>query len=289
VTGWTTNVSTAVAMGLSAGTQYWFNVLVRDVASNPSACLSSSATTSTVSVSRIIGHTNFDPGSVSDAGIANAAALDVYLEHASVGQNVIDGLATLEGQAARYLFNVAGHHVSWSSSNDPTWYVTHDGLGDNNRGNPGAYAKVSGFTSRITMALAAAIDVAMYKFCYIDTPSDGTDFFANTVRPAMESLQATYPDVVFVWWTMPIETTSALQRQIYNNAVRAYCSANSQWLLDIADLESHDETGAACLDGNGREILYSGYTTDGGHLNNPGSLKMAKAYWKLLSEIAKLP
>ena len=172
------------------------------------------------------------------------------------------------------------------------WYDTNNGLGDNDRGNPGATEKISGFTHSMNASsglLAGKIDVATYKFCYIDTPADGTTLF-NTARTAMESLQVAYPDVVFVWWTMPIEQfdcpcrTPGVQR-----CGAGLLLANDQWLLDIAALESHDDAGVPQLDGSNRELLYSGYTSDGGHLNAAGSAKLAKAYWKLLSEIGKLP
>jgi lysophospholipase L1-like esterase len=103
----------------------------------------------------------------------------------------------------------------------------------------------------------------------------------------MTLLQATYPDVTFVWWTMAIETTSNAGRQTYNDLVRSYCKANEQWLFDIAAIESHTGAGVLQLDGSNREILYSGYSADGGHPNDAGALKLAKAYWRLIAEIAK--
>jgi hypothetical protein len=300
---WTTDVSTCTATGLNASTTYWLNVLVKDAAGNESAYVSSSQATAAVSVTRIIDHTNYDPSSELDADIAKAAALDVYFEHASVGLNVLHGLETLATQNVRYTCGRSS--LLYPVTPSASWFATNDGLEDYDRGNPGATSKYNGFDSRLRASsglLAGAVDVATFKFCYIDlqstTASDGTALF-NYVRPVMESLQATYPSVVFVWWTMPIETngSSYAARQTYNNAVRAYCLANGQWLLDIADLESHDNAGAACIDVYGREILYAGYTTDGGHLpsnpysspvkNSPGSLKVAKAYWKLIAEIAK--
>jgi hypothetical protein len=70
-------------------------------------------------------------------------------------------------------------------------------------------------------------------------------------------------------------------------AVRNYCQTYSKWLLDIADLESHDDSGTAYT-ASGSEAMYSGYDHDGGHINDtPGGLKMAKAYWKLIAEIAR--
>jgi hypothetical protein len=232
-----------------------------------------------------VNHLNFDPASLSNAEIAKAAALDVYFEHASVGQNVVDGISALGG---RY----ASGRVSWSSypawSGDPAWFDTQDGLADYQRGNPGNVQKISFFQAAMTPALASKVEVASFKFCYIDTPADAASLF-TAVRTAMESLQAAYPSVVFVWWTMPIERDgpAPAQRQAYNDAVRAYCSAHQQWLLDIADLESHDGSGAARVDGSHRELLCPAYTSDGGHLNTAGAARVAKAYWRLIAEIAR--
>lgn len=235
---------------------------------------------------RTIDHSNFEPASLSDSEIAKAADLRVYFEHASVGGNIFsdgtNGFDLLKATGARY----SSDRVTWASSTDPAWFDVHRGLADNNRGNPGAEAKTSMFAASMTPELANRLDVASFKLCYIDTPGDADRLF-STVRNTMESLQKSYPAVTFVWWTMPLERDRAeATRQRYNNLVREYCSANRQWLLDIAALESHDDAGNLVADGNGMELQYSGYSSDGGHLTPAGEMKMAKAYWRLIAEIA---
>jgi hypothetical protein len=232
--------------------------------------------------SRIVGHASFDPGPVSDAAIAAAAGLKVYFEHASVGGNVCDGIDALASQAG-------SRYSSGRSSGDAAaagaWFADQAGLFDNARGNPGASAKVDIFVASMSTTLAGAVDVATFKFCFIDSPSDAAALFAS-VKSAVEGLEAAHPKVAFVWWTMPIEVSANAERQAYNDAVRAYCAANDKWLLDIADLESHDDSGAAVVDpASGDELLYAGYTSDGGHLNGVGAEKLAKAYWSLLARI----
>jgi len=158
---------------------------------------------------------------------------------------------------------------------------------------------VSDFQTSMS-ALGSKVDVAMFKFCYIDYPADAAAANAlfNNVKSAMEGLESSYPAVAFVWWTMPITsaaytgdganwTTRAAARQSYNTLVRSYCQVNNKWLFDLADLESHDDSGTA-VTMSGYEAMYSGYDRDGGHINDtPGGLKMAKAYWKLIAEIAR--
>lgn len=237
----------------------------------------------------IISHENYDPSDLSDEEIAAAAALDVYFEHASVGENVCAGIDTLIGVPTRYACaHTTGDSGALLASN---WFGNNDGLGDNSRGNPGAEAKLSYFNTSLGGDLATKIDVAMFKFCWIDGPSDPNALFAST-KTMMDNLESAHPAITFVWWTMPIETTfneefNDAERLIFNALVREHCLENGKWLLDIADLESHDDTGAAVVDASGNALLCPAYTYDGGHLDADGQLKLAKAYWKLIAEIAK--
>lgn len=284
-------------------------VLIAASCTTPGSIVGWVATSKTVT--RIIDHSYYNPDLIaySDAEITAAATLDVYFEHASVGQDIVGnstsdtsagvdhagsldcGLHLIYDMNNRYLCS----RYSWTSNSVPTWWASHDGLGDNHRGNPGASSKISGFQTDMTTTLAAALDVAMFKFCYIDNPSDATTAASlfDTAKSVMEGLESQYPSVSFVWWTMPItsssysdSTASRAARATYNGLVRTYCKANSKWLLDVADLESHDASGNA-ITYDGSEALYTSYASDAAHLNAAGKLKMAMAYWTLLAEIAK--
>jgi hypothetical protein len=271
----------SVAMNAKASTITVFFVLcvLLSACNNGTTPATPSSGTSSTGAATI-NHSNYDPSALSDAVISKAASLDVYFEHASVGGNIVDGIDALAKAKPRYSSGRT------SGAPDPAWWATHNGLGDYQRGNPGNTAKISQFTTDMTAAMGAAVNVAMYKFCYIDSPSSASDLFA-TAKAAMESLEAKYPSVTFVWWTMPIETSANAQRQAYNEAVRSYCSSNKKWLIDIADFESHNDSGIAVTDLAGRELLNSGYSSDGGHLNDAGAKKLALAYWKLIGEIGK--
>ncbi len=250
-----------------------------------------------------INHTNYDPTSLSNDEIIVAASLDVYFEHASVGGYIVgplsdwqsNGLEALNTENSRYSCG----RETWYENFTASWYDTNNGMGDNSRGNPDGMEKISGFSTSLNTEsglLAGKVDVAMFKFCYIDAPNaTGTawdnSFTAselfNAQRVAMEQLQSDYPNVVFVWWTMPIETAGETGRQEFNNLVRDYCASYDQWLFDVAAIESHNDSGDLQTDISNRELLYSGYTEDGGHPNAAGTLKLAKAYWRLLGEISK--
>lgn len=204
-------------------------------------------------------HTAVDPGTVPDSAIAAAADLRLMVRHASVGGNIDDGLDALEMQDGRY------DRSLWSFQG---------------RGNPGWQAKVDDLITQ-TGLQAASFDVLTMKFCYIDPDASFTYY-----RDALLGLEAAYPTKRFVWWTIPIETWGNTNRQAFNDQVRAYARANGKLLFDIADIESHDAAGVKLTDGSGRELLRSEWTSDGGHLNAAGSLRVAGALWWLMARIA---
>ncbi len=203
-------------------------------------------------------HRATDLGSVPDAAIANAASLRLLVRHASVGGNISSGLDTLHTQAAKY------DRSLWSFQN---------------RGNPGWQAKVDDLVAQ-TALQASSFDVLTMKFCYIDPNASFTYY-----RDALLQLEASFPTKRFVWWTIPIETSGNTARQAFNDQVRAYALANGKLLFDIADIESHNAAGVKRTDSSGRELLWDEWTSDGGHLNSAGAVRVASALWWLMARI----
>jgi hypothetical protein len=257
-------------------------------------------------IKKIIDHTNYDPTALSNEAIAAAATLRVYFEHASVGNDIVGdsdvdsstggnfdgsadcGLALLHDSpnGTRYLCG----RETYYETNSASWYTTHTGLQTNNRSNPPTPIKLSGFLG-LSAAMQTAVDVAMFKFCWIDgidgnIPNGAT--FAADLIDDIEAFEAENPGLIVPYWTMPIQTNESFQtREDYNNAIRTYCAENGKWLLDIADLECHNAAGIKRTDGDGREIMYDEYAVrDGGHLATAGRLKLAQAYWTLIAGIA---
>ena len=213
-------------------------------------------------------------------------SLKIFFQHASVGQNIYDGVTGLGAlDAAKYAL-VTEQFSAGDQSDLKAWLGSHVGWADYYEGNPGWSAKVSDFSANAgTQGIAPLVDVAMMKFCFIDQDAD----FA-TYRDAMVALQAAYPNTTFVWWTMPLCATGDAdnkKRNAFNQSVRAYVSANGLWLYDIADIESHDAAGTYLLDSVGGAFLCADFTTDGGHLNDAGCARAGKAMWVLLSNIAE--
>jgi len=242
-----------------------------------------------------IGHDNLNAADIPQSVLDGIRTMDVYFEHASVGHNIMEGLITLAGtNATRYRFeHFALDDTTLDNETDnigsviPAWFVTYNSFGDNARGNPGFDAKVSGFDRRLRSSdFAAALDVAMFKFCFVDKEGlDDPQSRFDSVRITMEDLETDYPGTTFVWFTMPIETTADANRAAFNELVRDYCAAHDQWLLDIADIESHDAAGTHRTDDDGHELMVEDWSSDGGHLNAAGGERVARAWWVLLAKI----
>ena len=196
--------------------------------------------------------------SIPDAALPAAVNLRLLVRHASVGGNINDGLDALHGQNAKY---------------DRSRWIFES------RGNPGWQAKVDDLVTEAA-ARASSFDVLTMKFCYIDSDATFTYY-----RDKMLWLESTYPTKRFVWWTMPIETSSNASRQAFNDSVRTFARANGKVLFDIADVEAYNAAGLKRVDGSGREIMWDEWTSDGGHLSAAGAQRVASALWWLMARL----
>ena len=218
---------------------------------------------------------------LTDAQCAKVKALKVFFQHASVGNNLYGGIGDLKGLSGTK-YALATHQADVADVK--AWFAGNAGWGDFYLGNPGWSAKITDFTANVRDAgIGSVANVAMMKFCYID---DDASF--ATYQDAMLALEAVYPTVSFVWWTMPICVDGMAARDAYNAQVRAYASAHGKWLFDIADIECHDPSGKRLVDANGHEILSTDYASDNaGHIDTAlGRARVAKAMWVLLANIA---
>ncbi|MCB0749266.1 MAG: S-layer homology domain-containing protein [Ignavibacteriae bacterium] len=231
-----------------------------------------------VKAATVIDYRYTDASSLSQTELDNARKQDVLFNHQSVGSNIITGLDTMKkADPGRY-------SISMKASQDISWYDTYDGINHFKEGANGAPSgKISG-KKNLVATYNSKIDVAFMKFCFVDVSAD-LDALWIEYRDAMEELESTYPNIKFIWWTMPITINGSQDRDSFNANIRNYVNQNNKILFDIASIESHDPSGNAIKD-SGYDAMYSGYTDDGGHLNTSGQARAAAAIWHLFAVTA---
>jgi len=125
-----------------------------------------------------------------------------------------------------------------------------------------------------------------------------------------EAMEARHPGVLFIHHTSSLARSAGTQVSTsFNDQTRRYVRAHNKYLLDVADIESHDPSGNPCYDnrdgvpyetpsnsenypddGLALPAICQHYTPEanGGHLGNPdvGAIRLAKAFWILMARIA---
>lgn len=243
-----------------------------------------------VSHGEVIDHSNVDGvASLPQATMDAVGAQRWFFTHASVGRNMISGMETLHTEdAGRYQLVVDG--VAYNSSEERAADAGTTSAGtiyEVDRGNPGWASKFTIFDNSIRQSgwHWDKVDVAMNKLCYIDYEAD-----ANAYINSMAALELEFADTVLVYTTMPLKrdvhTADLLNENIlrneYNDIVREFAIANDKLLFDIADIEAHDLDGnehTFTHEGETYQRLFSGYTSDGGHLNDVGQRRVALGWY----------
>jgi hypothetical protein len=134
----------------------------------------------------------------------------------------------------------------------------------------------------------------MDKFCYIDQVAN-----ADTYLTFMQGLEKKFAGsgTKLVYATMPLTTDSDggnILRNNFNNTVRSFVAGSSNRLLfDIADIEAWDTSGVQHTFTSGGvtyQQLADGFTTDGGHLNDLGSQRVALGFYGVANaSLAPIP
>jgi hypothetical protein len=231
----------------------------------------------------IIGHSEVDGVATLPQTVMDAIGRQKWLfTHASVGGNMIEGMQALSASNANRYRLVVDVYGDGSQVYPPPATTIPGTIYDAPRGNPGWQAKFNMFNDAVRSLgwHDPKIGIAMDKLCYIDQDANPTNYIAM-----MTALEADFPGTILVYTTMPLESSvnpANILRAGYNNIVRAHCLTNNRVLFDIADIESHDPAGNAITFTNASKVyerMYSGYTTDGGHLNALGEQRVALGWY----------
>jgi hypothetical protein len=209
--------------------------------------------------------------------------------HASVGGNMMSGLDSLHASNANFY-----QLQTVDASSTPPASVLAGNVYGIDRGNPAWSAKLSAFDGYLANGWAGAVNLAMDKFCYIDQNANASDYLSF-----MQGLEANYASsgTRLVYATIPLTTgsdSSNILRNNFNNAVRSFVAGSSSRLLfDVADIEAWDTHGVQhtfVSGGHTYQMLYSGYSSDGGHLNGLGSERVALGFYGVANaSLAPIP
>ena len=228
-------------------------------------------------------------------------SLRVAFGHQSVGYDILAGVEDISRATPALTLNIVE-----SASLSPTPGITHFRAGKNEF----PLTKIDEFVRIIDGAGAAAPDVALVKFCYIDAnPStDVRGVFAH-YRDALAGLRARHPRTTFLHVTMPLRTVQTgwkvgvknligrpiggyadnAKRHEYNELLRAEYGGR-QPVFDLAAIESTRADGSRMtFSTNGKPAfaLAPEYTYDGGHLNEAGRRYVAEQFLLALAEAAQ--
>ena len=229
----------------------------------------------------------------------------IFFGHQSVGYNIIDGIKDIMQEHPEIKLNIVETNKA-ADFDHPVF--AHATVGTNTR----PLSKITAFEQIMSDGIGDKVDIAFFKFCYIDIMDDSDpraifDKYADTLA----QLKARYPHVQFLHVTAPVRSTprqtkrklkhlaKALlgrpttlhrnaKRQQYNALLRK-SYAGSEPLFDLAGAECVNPQGFMLYAlKNGQQVFFMApqYTYDSGHLNRLGRKKVAEQLLITLAEVA---
>ena len=232
-----------------------------------------------------IGYSNcVEVASYPDSVMQDAGKLRWFFAHASVGNNMMDGIDALHVEdPTRYPYHrVWEDEVPPNSTSDGALYAFW-------RGNPGWVVKFDSFAGYLSNGWCyPKVNLVANKLCFVDQDAS-LEYYISS----MTNLEAAFPETLLVYMTMPLMTTTDennVKRNVYNQELRAWTKANDRVLFDVADIEAHDTNGSPCLFTNNDQTyqrLSESYVAPGddGHLNPEGKRLVALGFYALAAAL----
>ena len=209
-----------------------------------------------------------------------------YFGHQSVGGNVMDGVADLQRQLDSPLIRIGT--LDSLAIPETGGILLHSRIGQNEK----PVSKCEDFRQVLDRNLGGRVDVALFKFCYVDF-DDSTDVrgIFDTYSRTMDDLKQRYPGVAFIHVTAPLRSEAGgpgvWVREMLGRPNRSkLANANrnefnrllqerygEDVIFDLAGVMSTYPDGrrqSFRSDGRTYFSLVPAYTDDGGHLNEIG-------------------
>jgi len=236
---------------------------------------------------------------------AKLAEKKIFFGHQSVGYNIIDGITDIINERDYIKLNVIEAREP-SSFDQPVLAHSHVGM------NTKPFSKIKRFVEIMDSGVGSKVDIAFFKFCYVDIMRDSNpqEIF-NGYSAAVKELKDRYPNTKFLHVTVPIRSVPKgtkrnlkqtiklligkpgflednMMRRSYNDLLNNAYSKTGLF-FDLALIESANASGFGCYALKGAEkisVMAPEYTEDGGHLNSLGKKKVAEQLLIILAEIA---
>ena len=232
----------------------------------------------------------------------------IFFGHQSVGYNIVDGIKDVLKDCNYINLNLA-------ETCDPVRFgqqiFAHAQVGRN----MDPLSKIRSFEDVLDSGVGDSVDIAFFKFCYVDIfrDSNPAEIFDNYVA-TMDGLKNRYPRTKFLHVTvairsLPKNAVGGLKQSIKSlvgkpsvlddNMVRERYNrlltdtySGTEPLFDLALAESVNSSGLRCYSGKGSQkvsVMAPEYTDDGGHLNAVGRKRVAEQLLVTLAEVANKP
>jgi len=239
-----------------------------------------------------------------EISLQSVSGKKIYFGHQSVGNNLLEGVRDILKENPSAKLNIL---ETDSHSDISVGTLAHSSVGKNND----PVSKIEDFQAKMDAGLGNNVDIAFFKFCFVDIDSHtDIDSFFEKYRATMAELKKRYPKTTFAHCTVPllrkeefslknwVKQFMGKEGGFFDNRHNRARNEFNELLINeyqgkdpIFDLAGVTSTHP---DGN-RETFTVGskkyfalvpdYTEDGGHLNPTGRRIAAEQFLVFLSGI----
>lgn len=223
---------------------------------------------------------------VSAAAWDKLATKRIFFGHQSVGYDIMAGVGTLLKENPSMRLTIV-------ETTDPVRFdapvFAHAPVGKN--GDPGS--KCEAFEQYMDSGIGSRADIAFFKFCYVDINREtNVEKMFESYKATVRRVKTKYPGLTLVHVTVPLTSSEYtlkvrlksfvkgilgrkdenVGRGEFNERIRKEYGGSDP-IFDLAAIEATSPAGdvvSFTYQGKKYPSMYSGYTTDGGHLNNEG-------------------
>jgi hypothetical protein len=250
----------------------------------------------------------YDVASATPAQLERVANLRMFFGHQSVGGNILSATPDVFAAAG-----VAGPEIV--ESEDPAAafgpVILHSSIGRN--GDP--LGKIAEFDRVIRSGMGDSVDVATFKLCYVDIRAgDDINTVFEAYRDTLSALERDYPDVTFLYVTVPLTTEFGgplerakrrvkdilgrdnrfvpahnVAREEFNALIRAEFGDSGR-LFDIAAVQSTGVHGNRQVRSHAGSVYFAMedvHASDPGHLNPDGGAIVASAFLATVADATR--